>query len=461
VDRLAHLDEVIGTSLESRIAIIGGGWSGLAAAVTLAAEGIPATLFEAARQLGGRARRVDLNGAALDNGQHILLGAYTETLRLLRELHPGAEADVLIRQGLRVLRPGGLRLRSWPLPAPLHLAGALLGARGLRMRERMAALQFFAEQRSNRFRAAPGSTVAQLLKSQPAILVDQLWEPLCVAALNTPAREASAQIFLNVLRVALTGSRSASDFLLPGVDLDALFPGAAAAWLDRRGTQVRLGEPIVSLTATDSGYALRLANGSEEIYDTIVCAVAPQHFSRLTEGLPTLLPLRRVVGRFAYQPIATVYVQCRRPVGEIADTMLQLDGKPGQWLFDRGGLGGPAGLYAVVISAAGTARGLGQHELGRAVVDQLRRFWPAWPDPLWLRAIVEKRATFSCTPDLARPECGRVMRGFYLAGDYTDPEFPATLEAAVRTGVRAAEALLADLGPASLPSGKRLRPFAQ
>src|SRR5207237_9995436 len=112
------------------------------------------------------------------------------------------------------------------------------------------------------------------------------------------------------------------------------------------------------------------------------------------------------IARFAYQPIATLYLQCDMPV-LLNEPLLQLDGSPGQWLFDRGALGGPRGLYAVVISAASSARGVDQDETSQAVLDQLRRVWPAWPRPRWAKLIMQKRATFACTAGLARPPAGR------------------------------------------------------
>jgi predicted NAD/FAD-binding protein len=220
----------------TRIAIIGGGWSGLAAAVTLAEAGIPCTLFEAAKQLGGRARCVEFDGEALDNGQHILLGAYSESLRLLRLVHPAAnEGDLLLRLPLTISRPDGIHLRASRLPAPLHLLAALATARSMTISGRIAAASFFARWRQRRFQSDPALTVAQLVRDQPVDLVEQLWQPLCIAALNTPIREASAQVFLSVLRTALSSSRQASDLLLPRIDLGALFPKPAAAFIAARG----------------------------------------------------------------------------------------------------------------------------------------------------------------------------------------------------------------------------------
>ncbi len=135
----------------TRVAVIGAGWAGLAAAVRLAEGGVPVTVFEAARQAGGRARTVELDGIELDNGQHILLGAYRETLALLARVNPAWQAQLLRLPLLLRVEPD-FRLRAVRLPAPWHLAAALLGARGLGWGERARALAFVAALRRRHHR---------------------------------------------------------------------------------------------------------------------------------------------------------------------------------------------------------------------------------------------------------------------------------------------------------------------
>ena len=208
-----------------RIAIVGGGWAGMAAAVTLAAAGRPVTVFEAAQVLGGRARRVDIDGRTIDNGQHILLGAYAQTLALLRTVHgERAERELFDRRRLHLEQPGAFRLKTPALPAPWHLVVALLGMRGLPRHDRLGTVAFVRCLRRARFRCARQLTVAALLADQSPLAVSLLWEPLCVAALNTPIETASAQIFLNVLRLAFAAHARDSDVLVPRVDLTPFFP---------------------------------------------------------------------------------------------------------------------------------------------------------------------------------------------------------------------------------------------
>jgi predicted NAD/FAD-binding protein len=179
----------------------------MAAAAELASRDIPVTVFETARTLGGRARRVEINGVALDNGLHILIGAYRETLRLIELTRRPQETPGLVRLPLELIVHPHFRLRAPRLPAPLHLAAALICARGLGLTERMKAAAFIAAVRRENFRLEADNSVERLLAfhRQPAAVTRFLWNPLCISALNTQPHEASAQIFLNVLRDSLNG----------------------------------------------------------------------------------------------------------------------------------------------------------------------------------------------------------------------------------------------------------------
>ena len=186
--------------IANRVAVIGGGYAGFAAAVTLATAGREVTVFESARTLGGRARRVEAYTATVDNGQHILLGAYAQTLALIRTVHgAGAEHELLDRRRLCLNQPGVFRLSTPALPAPLHLAVGLLFARGWSWADRKVTIDFVRSLRREHYRCDSSLTVGSLLQGQPESVIRTLWEPLCLAALNTPIATASATLFLNVL----------------------------------------------------------------------------------------------------------------------------------------------------------------------------------------------------------------------------------------------------------------------
>lgn len=425
---------------QHRVAVVGGGYAGMAAAVELARHDIPATVFEAGKVLGGRARRVEVGGILLDNGLHILIGAYGETLRLIELTRETGTPSGLSRLPLELTIHPHFQLRTPRLPAPLHLAVALLRARGLILSDRLRAAGFIAALRRRQFRLEQDDSVAGLLDAyrQSDALRRYLWHPLCISALNTAPAEASAQVFLNVLRDSLDGSRSDSDLLLPTVDFSALFPDRAAAYLARHGGSVRLGTTVREWRCCDDGF--RIATEPCP-YSHLILAVAPHRLDALIEGHPELAGIAKIVSAFAYQPIYSVYLQY--PAGSrLPFAMGGIEARYSQWLFDRGRLCGQDGLIGVVISAAGAHQELAQDELAKRVHAELSERFAGLGAPIWHRVIAEKRATFSCTPGLRRPANQTPVPGLYLAGDYTASDYPATIEAAVRSGVACARLVL-------------------
>ena len=428
------------------VAVIGGGWAGCTAAVELAHAGCKVTLFEAARSLGGRARSVEVHGKLLDNGQHIMLGAYSDTLRLLRRV--GIKpADALLHLPLQMRYPpgSGMDFVAPRLPAPLHLAIALLRAKGLGRDDKMALARFSTSARWMDWTLYNDCSVSELLErfDQTPRLVALMWRPLCLAALNTPPERASAQVFLNVLRDSLGAHRAASDMLVPRLALSALFPAAAAEYVESRGGHVRIGARVESLQA--AGNAWQLRTGAEShAFDAVVIATPPSVAGSLLDGLDAA-----PIPAFEYEPITTCYLQFAAAVRlDLPFYALEEHPESGEWgqfLFDRGQLDkDQAGLLAVVISASGGAVELGQEALGAAVAQQLARALgrPELGSPSWSKVITEKRATFACTPGLVRPSNETGLPGLWLAGDYTASDYPATLEGAVRSGSAAARAVL-------------------
>jgi squalene-associated FAD-dependent desaturase len=422
------------------VAIVGGGYAGMAAAVTLADRGIPVTVFEAAAHLGGRARRVRYNETALDNGLHVLVGACRETLRLIRRVNRDCD-DLLFRLPFDWRIHRRFRLRALPLPAPLHLACGLLAASGVGLNARLAAVKFMREMRAREFRLAQDVSVAQLLRThqQDERVARFLWRPLCIAALNTPPEEASAQVFLNMLRDSLDARRSESAIVLSRRDLTALFPDPAADHVRHRGGEILLGHTVAAITIGASGFSVH-ARGGHFDFSHVICALPPHRLLPVIRDLPQLDQARDAVGRFQYQPIYSIYLQYPGRVA-LPSPMLGLAGGHVHWVFDRETICGQKGLVAAVISASGPHQDITQEELARRVHGELKAHVAGLPAPLWTRVIAEKRATFACTVGLERPAQSTALGNFYLAGDYTASDYPATIEAAVRSGVRCADAI--------------------
>ena len=438
-----------------RVAIVGGGWAGLAAAVELASGGVQVTVFESARQLGGRARSVDVGAAAsalrLDNGQHILIGAYRETLRLMREV--GADPErLLLRRPLELHHPGSaaapaFSLRLPRLPAPWHLALGLLGARGVSLAEKIAAARFMRRLEARRWTLPEDESVAALLQRerQGPRLRRYFWEPLCLSALNTPAADASAQVFVNVLRDSLAGASDATDLLLPATDLDRVFAAPAAAFVVAHGGEIRLASRVRAIEADGAQWLVSVdGSGDEdqrERFDQVVVATGAPAAARLLAPWPGLAA---PCAALEHAPIGTLYLGYP-PAVRLPLPMLGLEQAAalGQWVFDRGQLCGTAGVLAFVFSGSGAWEAHDADELARRLHRELESaLGRALPTPTWRQLIRERRATFVCRPGLARPGCRTGIPGLWLAGDFVWAGYPSTLEGAVRSGVAAAHEIL-------------------
>lgn len=404
-----------------KIAVIGGGWAGIAAAVELTACGVNTSLFEAGRVLGGRARGVEIDGQQIDNGQHILLGAYCDTLALMRQI--GADPELLFnRQPLQVIDNAGFHLALPKLPAPLNVAWGLLTARGANLVEKLRTALWMDGIKRRGFRLNEEMTVAQWLDGagQTGPLRRHLWEPLCLAALNAPAERASAQLFANVLRDSLGSPRRAdTDLLLPRADIGQLLPVPAEKWLRAQGAELRTSTRVQNIATGKDGITI-----AGETFSTAIIATAPQHVGALWRDCAT---------NYAYEPIATVYLKYG-PNMKLPFPLLNLLGKHGQWVVDRGD-----GLFGCVLSGHGAWETLDDNALAAALEDELALGEPA----LWHKVIREKRATFAARPGLHRPDCRTTDPRVFLAGDYTWADYPATLEGAVRSGRRAAQLAMA------------------
>ena len=419
-----------------RIAVIGGGWAGLAAAVRAVGAGHAVTLLEMAPQLGGRARGVDVAGMVLDNGQHILIGAYVDTLALLRTV--GVDVDrALLRMPLRLVGANGAGLQLRAGAAMTAFARGVLLQRGWAMGHRIALLAAAVGWAARGFRCDPALTVAALTARLPQPVRDELIDPLCVAALNTPAHEASATVFLRVLKDALFSGPGSADLLLPRADLSALLPEPSKAWLTRSGATLRLQQRVGALAAQGDAWSV-----DGESFDGVVLAASAGEAARLTNDIAP--DWSRMAAALRYEPIVTVYL--RSTGTRLPEPMLALrcdDRSPAQFVFDRGRLGGAEGLLAFVISGAQPWVERGAQATSQAVIKQASAQLGAHlrEPPQLVHTLTEKRATFRCTPALQRPLM-QIATGLCAAGDYVQGPYPATLEGAVRSGLAAANAVM-------------------
>lgn len=452
------------------VCVVGAGWAGLAAAVSATAAGHRVTVLEASRALGGRARGLaqnvthtlpDGSPVRLDNGQHILIGAYRETLDLMRQV--GLTPDRMLRRlPLRLQYPDGSGIALPDRPAPWNLLAGVLGARGWSLGDKWSLLGALRRWQKTDFECSAAATVAELCVGIRPQVLDTFINPLCVAALNTPAQQASGQVFLTVLFDTLqaipgtpwssaegepssaTRPLAGTDLLLPLVDLSALFPDAAANWLRAKGGTVRLGERAGAPRWHAGGWRV----GNED-FDAVVWATSAPHAVQALEAYASEAPKNlalhlqrwlRPAKTLQFEAIATVYAHASGAV--LPAPMLALASSPlapAQFVFDRGQLGGPAGLLAFVASACtGTHDTIEAQVLAQAHA-QMAHLLIDKPLAV-VQTVVEKRATLACTPELRRPP-QRIAPGLLACGDYLYTPYPSTLEGAVRSGLMAALAL--------------------
>jgi squalene-associated FAD-dependent desaturase len=432
---------------KAHVGIIGGGVAGLAAATTLAEKGIATTILEAGSQLGGRARNVavEFNSQVvqLDNGQHILLGAYHETLKLLKQI--GVDEKQAFKRlplTLEVRSLGDLPAFKFrapnTLPFPINQLYGFLFCKGLTLSERFKLVGFILHLKQSGFHLPEDKPLHHYLQEQQQSdhTVALLWEPLCLAALNTPLHLASSKIFLNVLRDTFNGKKSDSELLLPKQGLSELFAQPVAHYIHARKGQALTKHRVKSITPIENGFQVISNNGTFE-FSHLVLATSALRLKDIAGSLPRLAGTIETTNEYEYQPIYTVYLQYPSDA-KLPQPMIGLAGATSQWVFDRGALCGQYGLIAVIISAEGMHQKLTHDALSLHVANELHRAFPSLKKPLWHQVIAEKRATFSCKVNLPRPISKTREPNIYLAGDYTYPDYPATIEGAIRSGIEAA-----------------------
>lgn len=433
------------------VVIVGGGWAGMAAAVELVARRVPVIVLEAASQLGGRARMVEIDGYCIDNGQHLMLGAYHEMLRLMRIVGV-AEDDAFERAPLDLFITGDdgrpIHIALPRQPPPFHLVTGLYRASGISIREKMDLVRLCTTLLLRRQPPTPDVALAPWLDHhrQPDTLRERLWEPLCLATMNTPLSQASTTLFLRVMRDVFTRDSRDADLLLSRTDLGAVFPEPAGDYVEARGGAVQRRKRVTALHVDNETTAGVTVDGDVIAADQVIVAAGPTACHRLLTPHHTLQSLAATIGMMPEAPICTVYLQYDANV-RLQRPLVGLTGTTAQWLFDRARNGQP-GLIAVVISGAGVHMALDKQALAQTVIREVATFFPQWPVPHAWHVIREKHATFVARPEVnaARPDNRTPVRGLWLAGDYTNTGYPATLEGAIRSGVTAARGVLQEMG---------------
>ncbi|MFA5910046.1 MAG: hydroxysqualene dehydroxylase HpnE [Vicinamibacterales bacterium] len=439
------------------VIVIGGGVAGFSAATALAEAGARVLVVEARPGLGGRATafRDPETGERVDNGQHILMGCYVDTLALLARI--GASDRVRWQAGLALSmtdqRGHQSVLKLPPVPSPLHLLGGVLAWDALNWRERMSILRVGAALGpANRLRQGyggqeGGETVREWLTrhGQAPRLCELFWEPLALAALNQSIDQAAAPYFVRVLEQMFGPDPLSAALVMPAVPLDELYAEPARAWLEARGHEVRVNAPAKVEVAGDRVTGVRVRG--EHIPAAAVISTVPWHgLGSLFDSPPAVLAGTIAdASALASLPIVTVNLWFDRPV--MHEPLLGLPGRAFQWVFDRRAIVGGSGSHLSMISSGAEAIvSMPNDALIATALADVRAAVPAARSAAFRKglAVREKRSTFSLAPDAPpRPQTETAIRGFLLAGDWIDTGLPATIESAAVSGHRAASFVVA------------------
>jgi squalene-associated FAD-dependent desaturase len=440
------------------VIVIGAGFAGLSAAARLARDGTRVLVLESRSRLGGRATAFHdrETGELVDNGQHVMMACNVETLAFLRDI--GADGHVNIQPQLSVAMIDRMGRRSrltcpTTLPSPLHLVAGVLDWEVLPWRDRLAAFAMAGplkvarrelEPGARRKAASPGETVENWLirNRQTAMIREMLWNPLALAALNQAPTRAAAPPFARVLGEMFGRDPRSAALVLPTRPLHLMYAEPARVYIESRGGAVRTGTP--AKVGVDGGGMPTVAANGERWTPAAVISTVPWHalpdlFDTVPSALVETVDRAR---RMESSPIVTVNLWFDRQV--IDEPFLGLPGRAMQWVFDkRIVFGGSASHLSLVSSGAGPLAQRSNEDLIATAHGELIEAVAGIRTARVVRATVvrEPRATFSLAPGQpSRPGTRTGVRGFYLAGDWIDTGLPATIESAVRSGHRAAEA---------------------
>lgn len=421
----------------SSIVIVGAGWAGLNCAYELTKAGHEIILLEAAPQVGGRARSVQFGKHIVDNGQHVALGAYHNMRQILREMALD-EASLFKILPLQISMFGSesMQLRLHNLPAPWNLLGGILTAGGFSWQEKFQILKFAVHLHTQKYQLSQDCTILELLLNynQSKRVIEQLWEPIALAAISTNIRTASAQIFVNVLRQAFTVNKTNSNWYLPAVDLSKLLPEQIVSFLIQKQQQVICMQAIKSVQPLANAKLQVIGNAQSWHADHVVIATAPWQAIKILQAHPELQTLCSQLEQFNYEMITTVYLQFAQPL-QLSYPMFGMLGSTSQWILDRAFAAQPD-ILSVVITGTIAEHFQDNANLYQQVLHEIQLHLPYLANPIAYKVIREKRAAFTCDVAIqkSRPTPRTALKNLWLCGDYLQTGLPATLEGALLSG---------------------------
>lgn len=479
---------------KQQIIVIGAGWAGLACAVKLAQQQHQVMLVEAAPNAGGRARGINANGMMIDNGQHLLMGAYHATQNLLHSIGVDLQ-QVFVRSPLQLqlfINEAGtaicnrtgiakgkfVQFKLPQLPKPWNLFAGSLQTKGLTLTDKYSLAKAFFSLSSKNFMLAQDVTIQQALQAmhQSTNVINKFWRPIAKAVMSTALEIASANVFFQVIKDTFYGNKQATDWLLPKLTLSEVLPKPAINFLQHHGAQLSFNNRVLAVQYNHKNEFEIYCSKGQYTADKVVLATPPWVSAELlktsalisdttTQIKQHMLNLSANLAQFSFEPITTIYFYLSERVN-LPFPILGLLNGPGEWLFDktllddsRDSINNGANLNsgANLSVSSGTNSNIGSILsvviTGKVTLDkkrlitqtfqQINEICPQARAYHYVKVICEKKAAFTCSPDInvLRPSNLTLLPNLYLAGDYTQTGYPATLESAVKSGMSCAEVM--------------------
>ena len=436
---------------KTEVAIIGGGWAGISCAYELAKTGIKSTIIEAAPQLGGRARSIKFNDDIVDNGQHLLIGAYKNTFEILKEINAPLESFFL-EKNLNIetiSNNSNFKFTLPKLPYPINLIFGILNIKGCTIKEKLSLFLFCCKLKLKNFKIEQDIPIKEFLEKhkQPQKLIRYFWEPIALAALSTPISKASTEVFLEVIKNTFCFPAKNSNLIFTKKDLGNIFPIPVTHHY-KNEINVLLNSRVKSIQKLDENFIIDFNNSKIETKN-IIFAIPPVAASKIIKDskITELECVTKKLDSFTYEVITTIYYKIDSAYEiNIQNPMFGFVNNIGQWVFNRN-YTEKSNIISVVITNNESLKGIDNENLALSVFQELNQSISNNLKYSDYKIIKEKRAAFSCIIDInkIRPDNKTSLRNVFLAGDYTKTDFPATIEGAVKSGRNCAKILLKNL----------------
>ncbi len=441
---------------DNRVIIIGAGIAGISAATHALDHHLKPIIIDRNRHLGGRVRSFYAHdiGQYLDNGQHILASAYSETRELLSKIGSLDKVFFQNKFEARFIRKSGkeYNFKTYPLPSPFHFLVPLLvrnSVTGILWRDLWNLFRKAGLLKKEEFKEMTLESWLNTCQQSQAIS-EFLWKPLALSILNTPLQSASAHLLYQAILRSFLGPRKKSGMGIPLDWLSNIFATPAEKYLKKSESEIHLLTQVKNFQRNDDLTLSVVTQKGTFSSNAIICTIPPIALLNILENsrLPELNPLKDQLDRFEYNPIMTINIYLDKPLpGQFPTALVS---SPIQWIFrhpvkdespDRFG-------YALVSSAADKYKECSRDEVLEMVCLELGQSFnidlKKTHNIIAYKIIKEKRATISQTPEslALRPTTKTPLKNFYLAGDWIDTGLPATIEGAVLSGRLAIEALI-------------------